>query len=53
MLRPDSARPEDASQDIADRLRRRMGRLGVTIAVFATLTVSLVVFAICACRSTR
>jgi hypothetical protein len=53
MLRPDSPRHEDTPSTTEAGLRRRLGTLGVILAGFMVLTTSVVVFAMCACKTTR
>jgi hypothetical protein len=53
MLRADSPRPEDAPSEVEGRLRRRVGHLGIVLAVLVVGLTSLVVFAICACKTAR
>lgn len=47
------AREPSAPSAILERMRRRIGRVGLLVAVVSTMVASLVIFVICACASLR
>ena len=52
---PDEVQSREASAPnaILDHMRRRIGRVGLLVAVVSTLLASVVIFVICACASLR
>ena len=55
MAIPDELQPHEQSAPnaILEHMRRRIGRVGLLVAVVSTLLVSLVIVVICACASIR
>jgi hypothetical protein len=47
------ARQSSAPNAILEHMRRRIGRVGLLVAVVSTLLASLAIFVICACASLR
>ena len=47
------SRKLSAPSAILEHMRRRIGRVGLLVAVVSTVVASLVIFVICACASIR